>query len=289
MSVMRPRPIYVAGDSQSLIYGDRVWFEARHDCYVGRSVYCGGLYAGSLAAADGTLDEAVVTAFRGARLLSLVGDELHASHVSPDPHVFSLAQADGRPVVEPPLAFTVGQLDLQRLARHLPGDDVELPPGVGERFDVLPEGRSSDDDACPAAELLASIEAQFDGFRFGARRLRQLGFQRIAVVSIPPPSADDALMRAIRAMIGLPDNPRRHHKRLRYKLVLALNYALARLCDEEGLDFIDRWPEQTVRGVVRPGVLTDGIHLSGEAADQTVRRLALWAENAAAGVPALPR
>ncbi len=283
MSVMRPRPVYVAGDSQSLIYGDRVWFEARHDCYVARSVYCSGLYAGGLADEAGRLNEVVVTAFRGVRLLTLVGDELHASHHSPDPNVFSVAQADGRSIVEPPLAFTVGQLDLQHLARYLPQDDVELPPEVAEHFEVLPEGRTTDDDACSALELMTIVGAQFNGFRYGARRLRQLGFQQVGVLSIPPPGADDEVFRAIRAMLGLPDNARRYHKRFRYKLVLALNYELKRLCNEEGLDFIDRWPEQTARGVVRPGVLTDGIHLSGEAADRTMRRLALWVESTAGG------
>jgi hypothetical protein len=280
MSVMRPRSIYVIGDSQALVYGDRVWFEARHDCHVARSVYC-GLYAGALADELGRFDEAFATAMRGVRLLTLVDGELEASHRTPDPHVFSLAQADGRPVVDPPLVFTAGQLDLQRVARYLPYDDVALPDDVGARFEVAPECASTDDDAVPAADLLAVVEVQLAGFRRGLRRLRELGFGRVAVVSVPPPGGDDALFQTVRTTIGLPQNSRRYGRRFRYKLVLTLNYALVRLCDEEGIDFIDRWAEQTRGGVVRPGVLTDGIHLSAEAADQTMRWLGLWVEQGA--------
>ncbi len=275
----RPDPMYVAGDSQAVVYGDRVVLGYGPRGYVTRALCCGVL-GGDLGGVDETLHEAFALALAGGGVVARVGGGYEAFHASGDAHVRSLAFVDQRERCDPPIVLACGGLDCARIGRDIPFDDIELPPDLNARFDVPIMCSANAQGAAPWFEMLTLAHDRMAGLRRGLRVLRRMGFGRLAILSLPPPTDDESLFMGLRKTLALPIREARQGPRLRYKLVLLMNDVLLRICREEGVDFIDRWSEQTRDGIVRPGVLVDAIHVTSAEADRTVDVMARWAAHA---------
>lgn len=288
MQVGRVNPIFVAGDSQSIVYGDRVYIDG--ECsYVTRTLHC-GLHAGDLADEHGTLYEPFVVGLRGARLALPVNGRLEACHVSGAGELWALTGPDQRQRADPPIVFACGHLDLSRIARDLPFDDFALPDDIAQHFNVPPVCLENDGDGASAFDMRTLAHTRLMTFRIGLRVLRRLGFGRLAVLSLAPFGTDDAQFAQLADVVALPGHARRLALKFRYKLVLLMNSVLEQLCREEGIDFLNRWPEQTSGGIVRAGVLHDQFHISSAEADRGLPDLVRWAEatRATETVPAQP-
>lgn len=283
-SAMRPRPIYLIGDSSVLIYSDRIIESRTSELYVLRSVYC-AIAAGSLGEDEATLSLPVANALRGVGALIEVRDGFEPLHVSRNDHVLRLSVCDDRPPVDPPLVISFGLLDAGRIARDLEHEDIVLPAAIEEEFEVPPICLSNEDDACSAPEALSLVFPRLEGFAAGCRALRAMGFSRIAVLSIAPITTDLLEIRKFYQAFYIPVLPSRLTYRFVYKLLLLINFALMRICESEGVHFINRWSSQTRGGLAREGLLLDAIHLTGDAALETGSMILNWLDTTPAQAP----
>lgn len=273
---VRPRSAYVLGDSQSLAYDDRVYSAAvpSGGSYVFRTIYCPGLSASGFADAGGTLGPLVRTKMTAAGLLVDVRDgAIEATHATADANTRAVAAAGLRPRNEPLLALSCGGFDAAILMASLERDDVTLPSDLPREFAANASLLTSSPDALDAEAALRCVSAQTAPLRDGLRALRALGFNNLAVLSIPPPSMVDKPLQDIIRNLGRRLNAARSRAPYRYKIVLLINYQLRRMCQEEGVLFVNRWNDQTHHGIAKQYLLHDGYHLVDREVDASARAL----------------
>jgi hypothetical protein len=271
-AMRRATPVYVLGDSHVLIYSDRV-AERGGELFVFRSLYCPSLRAVDFVAEDGRLDERVRTQMGAARLLVEVNGRDEAFHKTRAREWRAAAVAADKVRETPALVIACGALDVLFRIADLHADDLVLPADLGRRFDVPGICRHARPGALSPARSGALFEQYLRPLRSGIRVLKELGFERLAMLSIPPPTVRSEQFHAIMATVGIRCSAARLHAGFRYKLMLLANDALHALCGEENVTFVNRWNDQTVRGLARSGLLHDAIHIGSEPCAETIGEL----------------
>lgn len=275
--ITRAEPIYVVGDSHVLLYADRIAPLPANPAalIVFHALYAPGLKAAAFADERGELSEQVRSALVAARLLVSSGDALEAYHRTMDPHWLAVEGAEDRPRVDPPIVLSTGGLDALDLIGGLPVDDFALPSRFRDpnssRFSVTAKDAAAYDD------VAAFFAPTFTSLDLGLRRLRAYGFERLAILSIAPPTANDTAFSLVVRHGGRFYPEPRCRTPFRYKVTMVVNGLMREAAAANGVTFIDRWEAQTVNGLIRPGLLNDNIHLNSQA----------WQDTAAAVIATL--
>jgi hypothetical protein len=265
----RATPIYVLGDSHVLIFADRV-AERGQDLFVFRSLYCPSLQAAEFVDAEGRLDQRVRAQMRAAGLLVEVDGGDEAFHTTRSREWRAAAVAADKTRETPALVIACGGLDTLFRIADLRADDVVLPADLGRRFDVPAICRHVRPGALPAERARAMFAPYMRPLRTGIQALKRLGFERLFVLSIPPPTVRSEQFRTLFTTVGFRCTGPRLEVGFRYKITLLANDALHGLCADEGIRFVNRWNDQTVRGLARSGLLHDAIHVGSEPCAATI-------------------
>ncbi|MDP9111291.1 MAG: hypothetical protein M3M96_06645 [Candidatus Eremiobacteraeota bacterium] len=165
-----------------------------------------GLSASFSAGSEGQLSPALTAALVRAGLLVKVGDRYEALHRTEERQWIIFAQMEDRPRVDPAIVLSTGGLDMVHFGVSLAQiDDIALPPALAEAegplsAPALPETMPFDD-----AVLLFSDRMQ--PVKQALRGLRQHGFERLALLSLAPPTPNDDAFRAMRGNLGLTETP----------------------------------------------------------------------------------
>jgi hypothetical protein len=280
---VRPESIYVMGDSHALTYNLRLYTTDDDRQFLFQSLYA-GLSAPLCAGGDGELSPAFAAALVRAGLLVSVGDRFEALHRTADPQSCFLAQAEDHPRVDPPIILSVGGLDAVHFFVSLSEiDDIALPPSL-----VEPAGPLSGpprEKSMPFDEAVSLFADRMRPVAQGLRELQHHGFNRLALLSLAPPTPNDEAFRATRTNLGLTETPSHATLSWRSKCGLVANAVLASIAAETGVLFVDRWSDQVRNGVALPGLLDDWMHLSTWASDATALAIIRCFD----GAPALPQ
>jgi hypothetical protein len=248
--VTRATPIYLIGDSQTLIFRDRIYRvdDGRHSReYTARVRYCPGLCASSFTGDDGTLHPDVLSALRS-ELLIVDGEagEPTAIHRAPSRQWRELATVEDRPRTAPVVVFLCGSLDTINIGKELADDEaVTRDPS--------------------SLEALVAAKSRVRPFERGLLLLKSWGLDRLFVHSVVPPQADDeAFFGHFAFRMGL---------RTRTRLLREINLALEAAARRANCTFIDAWQYTTRSEVLCPEYVHDSFHFNERAALITVKVL----------------
>jgi hypothetical protein len=248
--VTRATPIYLIGDSQTLIFRDRIYRvdDGRHSReYIARVRYCPGLCASNFTADDGALHPDVLSALRS-ELLIVDGEagEPTAIHRAPSRQWRALATIEDRPRTAPVVVFLCGSLDTINIGKELADDEA------------LSRDPSS-------LEALVAAKSRVRPFERGLLLLKSWGLDRLFVHSVVPPQADDEAFFGHFAF--------RMTLRTRIRLLREINLALDAAARRANCTFIDTWQYTTRSEVLSPDYVHDSFHSNERAALITVKVL----------------
>jgi hypothetical protein len=279
--------VYVLGDSHAAEFNLRLYDADDERRYLFLSAYAPGLAAASFAGPDGELGRAVAGALTRAGLLVKSGGVAQPFHRSADPHWSHIALVEDRPRTEPPIVVSIGGLDIVHFGVGLrDADDIALPPEL-----VEPSGPLGDEPlpgALAFEDAVGRFAERMQPVARGLRDLRDHGFERLALLSLAPPTPHDDAFRAVRANLNLAEKPSHATLAWRSKCALVANTVLAHIASEAGVAFIDRWRDQVRGGVALPGMFTDWMHLTAWAVDATASAIIAWVEQSSAGAQSPP-
>lgn len=258
----RPTPIYVIGDSHSLIFNDLLFEESQlfQQHFITRAKYGSTLNAASY----------MHQAHLNPRLLqflrdeNLVDDQLNAFHCAMSDLAGHVARAMDRARMEPILLFFAGDIDLRSL----------FLKQIGPRADfVLPflNDAHPDAGAVAGAELMPyklarqRVEGLLTPFFKALLTLQKAGFQRLFVHSLPPQTLSDADYARINGYAS--------PLQLRYKATLLFNDVLAQYCQTHQIFWINIWERVTIHGRLNPAYHLDHVHLNRKAAEISMQTL----------------
>jgi hypothetical protein len=255
--VTRATPIYLIGDSQTLIFRDRIYRvdDGRHSReYIARVRYCPGLCASNFTADDGALHPDVLSALRS-ELLIVDGEsgEPTAIHRAPSRQWRELATVEDRPRTAPVVVFLCGSLDTINIGKELANIGTELPD----------EAALSRDPS--SLEALVAAKSRVRPLERGLLLLKSWGLDRLFVHSVVPPQADD---EAFFGHFGF-----HMMLRTRIRLLREINLALDAAARRANCTFIDTWPYTAPSEVLSPEYVHDSFHSNERAALITVKAL----------------
>jgi hypothetical protein len=261
--------VYVLGDSHAVAFDLRFFARQEDRPYLFQALYAPGLNAANCAGDGGELAPAIAAALARGGLLVETGGRLQPRHRSEDAVVRHLAALSGRPHDEPPaIAISIGGLDIVHFGVSLTDvDDVALPASLMERSGPL--SAPPLDGALPFDDAVRAFAERMQPLGQALRELRAHGFERLALLSLAPPTPHDDAFRNARASLQLPEKASHATLAWRTKLALVANAVLRAIADAEGVVFVDRWSAQVRDGVALPGLLADRMHLNDWAADAT--------------------
>ncbi len=280
---VRPESIYVVGDSHALTYNLRLYTTGDDRQVLFQSFYS-GLSASFSAGSDGQLSPALTAALARAGLLVKVGERYEALHRTVDQQSIIFAQMEDRPRIDPAIVLSTGALDMVHFGVSLAQiDDIALPPALAESEGPL--SAPALPDAMPFDDAVLLFSDRMQPVKHALRGLRQHGFDRLALLSLAPPTPNDDAFRATRANLRLPETPSHATLSWRTKCAMVANTVLSSIAGDTDVLFIDRWSDQVRNGVALPGLLDDWMHLSTWASDAT----ALAIIDRFDGVPSRPQ
>jgi hypothetical protein len=279
--IAHPIPLYFAGDSNSLIFKDRIFSVPGSPFpYVGRALHTPGLSAFDVCDADGRLNQSLLSRLVAEHLL--MGDNNGGwtayARVGTVPLNF-VQDIEGRVRPHPPILLFCGIFDWLRFFEEIGGREVALPPHVAPAG--APPSARGDTVEFEAAVRIAS--RYLEPLERGLRLLRSYGLRNVCLHSLQPPTPDDDVF----AQTFFPST-----MAARYRSVRLMNHLLREMCERTGTAFIDLWPLVTNQdGVVDSRYCFDAVHLNLDAALLTVKMLvdtvnARAAENDAPAEPA---
>lgn len=237
--VARATPIYLIGDSQTLIFRDRVYRvddgrHARH--YVARAKYCPGLCASTFTGDDGALHPDVWAALHS-ELLIVDGEagEPTAFHATADRQWREIGAVEGRRRASPIVVFLCGSLDVAKIGQALADEaaTVRDPSSL---------------------EALVAVKGQIRAFERGLRLVKSWGLDRLFVHSVVPPQADDETLFSHFLF--------RMSLRTRTRLLREINHALEAAAGRANCTFIDTWPYTMDAEVLSPEYVHDSFHFN---------------------------
>jgi hypothetical protein len=248
--VARATPIYVIGDSLSLVFRDRVYLLESDDparYYVARAKYCPGLCAGEFTDDEGALHPAVWASLRSEHLV--VEDERSgpvAFHRSKERQWRQLAAIEGRSRSSPLILLTCGSLDAACIWQSV-ADDRGCVPELS------------------LVEMKTAVERCLRPLERGLRLFRSWGLDRIFVHSVAAPQLDDA---PIADHFGV-----RVPLRVRKCVLRRINQSLADVCRRTSSVFLDVWDYTADADVLRPEYAHDAFHTNERTALITLKRV----------------
>jgi hypothetical protein len=264
---IRPESIYVLGDSHAMTYNLRLYTTGDERQVLFQSFYA-GLSTPFCAAAEEQLSTAIRASLAHAGLLVKVGDRYEALHRTEDRLSMFFAQMEDRPRVDPAVVLSIGGLDIVHFGVGLAQiDDIALPPALAEAEGPL--SAPTLPEAMPFDEAVELFSNQMQPLKQALCDLRQHGFERLALLSLAPPTPNDDAFRAARANLGLSETPSHATLSWRTKCAMVANTVLSSIARDTGVLFIDRWSDQVRNSVALPGLLDDWMHLSTWASDAT--------------------
>ncbi|MDB5069327.1 MAG: hypothetical protein JWM87_438 [Candidatus Eremiobacteraeota bacterium] len=249
--IAHPVPLYFLGDSNTLIFKDRVFSVPGSPApYLGRTMHTPGLGAFDLCDADGNLNFIVLSRLVGEHLLIADGNGSWRAYARIGTQALNFVQdAEGRVRRDPPILLFCGVFDWLLFFQEIGGREVgsEAPDAVG--FDAA---------VTIAARYLEPLER-------GLLLLRSYGLRNVCLHSIQPPSPDDEAFR--NAFFPCT-------ARARYQTVRLMNHLLRGVCERTGTPFVDLWPLVTgADGMVDSRYCFDPVHLNLDAALLTIEVL----------------
>lgn len=255
-----PVPLYFAGDSNTLIFKDRLFSVPGSPApYLGRTLHAPGLGAFDLCDLDGKLNFNLLSRLVGEHLLMADGNGSWTAYARVGTMPLDYVQdIEGRVRPHPPILLFCGIFDWLRFFEEIGGREVALPPHVA------PSGPP--DSAAPDAldfETAVTIAARYlEPLERGLLLMRSYGLKNVCLHSLQPPSPDDDAFAAA----FFPSTAR-----ARYQTVRLMNHLLRGVCERTGTPFIDIWPLVTgADGMVDSRYCFDPVHLNLDAALLTI-------------------
>ncbi len=262
--VGRPRLVFVIGDSHAYAFRDLL-FELDGDPapipVITRALFVASLMSKTFSDDNGQLYAPVLDGLISDGLIALDERDIVVDSAGSRAHGRIHASKRGR---ETQLLFFCGDIDvrtefLRQLPEHADFELSDTPAGV----EALRDDRVWEPVDAPV--VFAFAQQMIRPFFRGLLVLKNAGFERIAVHSLPPPSlSDDDFVRL---------NTFFRPKLLRYKAYLLFNHIYRTYSEEIGVRFIDLWPSVTVDGVLDQRYYLDGAHLNRDALMLTMERL----------------
>lgn len=249
---LKPRMIYAIGDSHAMMFRNQVLFEK----HTGQSFIVKNRYMASPACVPSTIynsggiDPRIIGFLRNEGLF--YNNEV--KHYSRSPSMIAAAMIESRPVMPPFVILSCGDIAIRSeiLPKLADGHVIRVP---GSRYnDGLPKGR-----VLPYEVVAAQIDAMARPILHAALELRRIGFPRVFVHSVVPPTRERDRFDKMHGFVV--------HQNVHYNVVYLFNKILREICAAHVVDFIDNWDSETDgTGFRRPEFELDGVHLGPEAA-----------------------
>lgn len=244
---LKPRMIYAIGDSHAMFFPKQVVFEK----HTGQSFFIKHRYMASPACVPSTIynsggiDPRIINFLRNEGLF-FNGE---VKHYSRSRSMIAQAAISDEPAVPPFIILSCGDIAIRTelLPKLVDGSIVYVP---GSPYnDGLPKGR-----ALPYEAVAAQIDAMARPVLHAALQLRRIGFPRVFVHSVVPPTCERALFDNMHGFVV--------HKNVHYNVVYLFNKILREICAAHVVDFIDNWDAITdENGFRRQEFELDGVHI----------------------------
>ncbi len=254
-----PIPMYFAGDSNCLIFKDRVFsVPGSRSPFLGRALHTPGLAANDFCDAGGNLNHELLSRLVGEHLLMRDdGGGWMAYRRVGNAALDFVEESEGRERPDPPIVLFCGIIDWLRFFEEIAAREIALPAGVmqSDAYASGPGALDFETAAAGAARYLEPLER-------GLRVLRSYGLRNVHLHCVQPPTPDDVVFaQAFFASTA----------RARYQSVGLMNHLLRGVCERTGTTFIDLWPRITGGdGYVDARYHFDAFHLNLDAALLTV-------------------
>jgi hypothetical protein len=251
-------PIYVIGDSHALLYKNLVFREPWTGAWcVSYARYISGLTVQDFfSEAQGSFLPSVVTALEVEGLLR----NNRATHCSTDEQDFNIARTAGRPVAQPLILITCGDIDIRLILLPMLKDNYDFQPPFETPY-VLSDKPLLPWDICEEV-----LQNRIMPFVHGLDLLKKAGFERLYVQLVTPPTMNE-------------NNFERRHgykcpASVRYKAVFAFNRMLVEHCNRLGVVVLDIWPQVTgPNGFLLSDFDLDGVHLTPDSANMQLSQM----------------
>jgi hypothetical protein len=255
------------GESNSLQFSERIVEREGRPPLMCQPVFIpNGISMSSVASANGVLAPRVRGTLRNMRfVVDRMSDEKMQGLLQVDELAWQEV-ARARFLYPPMIVTSIGSYDVFEAFRDFPNDDFTIPKHLqiyelSPLIDNTPLADMADEDT--GANYFTTIVKPF---QLMLRSLRELGYTRLACLSIPPLTISNTEFQGvIRSFNGDVSSPR-IRQAFRYKCLIYLNALMAEICAAEGAEYLDTWLALTTDGLATPGVLADGAHYSDEAA-----------------------
>jgi hypothetical protein len=254
-----PRMIYAIGDSHAMFFKNQLVFEK----HTGQSFFVKHRYMASPACVPSTL---YTSAGIDPRIIAFLRNEGlffngEVKHYSRSPSMIAHAAFAGQPALPPFVILSCGDIAIRsEILPKLTDNSIVHVPGSPYN-EGLPKGR-----ALPYEAVAAQIDAMARPILHAALELRRIGFPRIFVHSVVPPSCDRASFDKMHGFVV--------HKNVHYNIVYLFNKILREICAAHVIDFIDNWDLVTdEKGFRRPEFELDGVHIGSDAATFSLQRM----------------
>ncbi|HEY4441479.1 MAG TPA: GSCFA domain-containing protein [Candidatus Elarobacter sp.] len=260
--VAHPVPLYFAGDSNTLIFKDRVFAVPGVPApYLGRTLHVPGLHAFEVCDAAGRLNPSLLSVLVAEHVLMADGAGGWTAYRRLGSVPLDFVQdIEGRVRRDPPLLLFCGIFDWLRFLEEIGAREIALPPDIGP-----PGPRSTEGDMLDTAAAVAKAARYLEPLERGLRVLMSYGLRNVCLHSLPPPTADDAAF----ARLFFPATPA-----ARYRSLRLMNHLLRGVCERTGATFIDISPLVADEdGLVDARYAFDDVHLNLDAGLLTVKAL----------------
>ncbi|HWT04649.1 MAG TPA: GSCFA domain-containing protein, partial [Xanthomonadales bacterium] len=250
-----PVPLYFAGDSNALIFRDRVFsVPGSPTPYLGRTLFAAGLSAFDVCDTDGNINQNLLAGLVAENLLMADrnGGWTAYARVGSVPLDF-VQDVEGRVRSNPPIVLFCGIFDWLLFLEEIGAREIALPP------EVAPGGSPSGGAAVVDFEAAVTIASRYLApLERGLRVLRSYSLRNVCVHSLQPPTSDDE-------MFGRTFFP--CSKAARYQSMTLMNHLLRGICERTGTAYVDIWPLVTdADGSVESRYAFDAVHLNLDAA-----------------------
>ena len=257
-----PVPLYFAGDSNSLIFKDRLFsIPGSPATYLGKTLHAPGLGAFDVCDVDGQLNPSLLSRLVGEHLLIAdnKGSWMAYAQVGTQPLNF-VQDIEGRERPQPVILLFCGIFDWLRFFEEIGGREVALPPEI-----AVPGPPDAMADAVDFETAVTIASRYLEPLERGLRILRSYGLKNVCLHALVPPTPDDdAFTKAF-----FPSTAR-----ARYQTVRLMNHLLRGVCERTGTPFVDIWPQVTgPSGMIDTRYSFDAVHLNLDAALLTIEAL----------------
>lgn len=267
--ISRPFPLYMIGDSHSLIFKDLLFKDNQLNQYfITRDRYCPGVVAQNFTDAKRELHHSLQHMLYAEKLLVPYEKGMKPLHSHTSEYAEDLTRAMESHRSEPHLVIFAGELDLRHifLKQFTLQQDFVLPPDIAVKCSALHTLPSPSNPEIVVYDLVLKLASQIlDPLFTGIKQLKAMGFKQLYLHSVPPPTLDDQRFQQVNQFYC--------SALMRYKSALLFNHLIQKCCQQETIEFIDLWPDVTIDGILSQQFSLDGIHLNKAAAFITVEKV----------------